>query len=102
MPVYWFLIAAIALFPTSSVAGYCDRGAEFLHCYHPTAQLTRCEEGLFDGSMKLYFAGITGKQYRMEISQVRQGNQLRYEILSDNAIIPPNRGCSLEKWQTVQ
>lgn len=95
------LMAILIFSSTPAFAGICDHGREIVKCYHPTAQYARCEETP-DNKATVYFQGVTGKPYQMDMILHQRNEFFRLELVKDTAILPPNRSCPLDGWQPMR
>lgn len=96
-------IMAILFFASPAAAGeLCDDAERILSCLHPTAGYQGCQKT--SGNMsKIFFAGgITGRRYAMTVAWERKDNFMRYAVLEDSAIAPPNKNCPLLGWQPMR
>lgn len=92
----------------SSVA---DFAREVVNCYHHSATFAGVEplggpwpqQNLYgaekSGVLRIYFkGGLTGTRYTMIVAAMAKDRQYRTAVIGDNAVIPYNKNCALERW----
>lgn len=93
-----------------------NRAIKTLKCYHPTGIYLKYEDGGTwskaknhgaDDSKLLrvhFYGAFTGNPYQITVAllyrTINGVNEVKGEVLSDTALIPPNPGCSLNRWSS--
>lgn len=91
----------------SSVA---DFAREVVNCYHRSARFAGVEvlgspwpaQHLYgaekSGVLRVHFVGISGTRYFMDVAAMTKDRRYRTAVIGENAVIPYNKNCALERW----
>jgi hypothetical protein len=87
-----------------------DFAMETVRCYHPSSRFRGVDflgkswpyqdkyGATSSAVIRIHFTGITSTPYQMTIAALANGTRLRTFVLSENALIPYNKNCQLERW----
>jgi hypothetical protein len=100
--------------PAAKVDNFDKTMRSVLHCYHGTARYKLADviimpwerqdqyEAQRSALVKIEYSGVTGARYIMNVAIMARPNQVRADVVYDNARIEPDRLCNLRDWVKVE